>query len=120
MAGQILLVDSEPNRVRLLQRRLARGGFEVVCAESLEHAAEAEGLPPLVVIVDLALVCGPDRGRLESVLSRAAGMVSWHCETCGRRLVELTPGAAPPWCCGQAMVGLPAADAGERIRDHVA
>lgn len=103
MVGQILLVDHEKNRGRLLQRRLERHGFSVTTVASLDEATECAQLPSRVLLVDLAMVCGPERDRMERVMARLLGHGAWSCPACGRHLVETAPGAGELACCGSPM-----------------
>jgi hypothetical protein len=101
----ILLVDEEANRCRLLQRRLERHGFSVSSAASLAEAVNSSSLPTRVVVVDLALLCGTDRDRIEELVGRLLDAAVYRCQVCGRRLREVGPvvseGAVT--CCGQRM-----------------
>jgi DNA-binding response OmpR family regulator len=56
MAARVLVVDDEPVVRDVLSRYLAKGGFEVDCAENGEAALEAfEAAPPDLVLLDLML-----------------------------------------------------------------
>ena len=71
MARTILIVDDEPQLLRLLVRVLERGGFEVLSAESGDSALEqieARGKDIAAVVLDVLI---PPRGAAE-VLDRLA------------------------------------------------
>ncbi|MCC7495722.1 MAG: hypothetical protein IT204_25450 [Fimbriimonadaceae bacterium] len=103
MPEPILLVDRETNRCRLLQRRLERHGFAVTTVESLEQVDPQRDLPARVLVVDLALLCGPERGPIEELVGQVLGAPTYVCRHCGRRLREVEPGAGVVVCCGEPM-----------------
>lgn len=104
MSEQILLVDGELNRCRLLQRRLERLGLAVTSVGSLSEAVEACELPPRVMLVDLALLCGPNRDQAEVLVSQMLGTRALICRQCGRLLREAAPGrGGAVTCCGEPM-----------------
>ncbi len=71
MSLKILLVDSEPERVRSLERTLAAAGFtEVMRADAgVDLVQTVRRLAPDLVIIDMAL---PDRDALEGVRALSA------------------------------------------------
>ncbi len=106
MDEQILLVDCESNRARLLQRKLERYGLAVRSAGSLAEAMADDALPPRVMVVDLSLLCGPERASLSELVDRLLSGRIYRCQQCGRCLREMEPGQRPevaPTCCGTAM-----------------
>lgn len=65
MALTILLIDTDENRARALEEKLAESGFaRVIRAGSLDMAATVERERPDLVIIDMAL---PDRDALEDI-----------------------------------------------------
>lgn len=65
MALTVLLIDTDENRARALEEKLAESGFaRVIRAGSLDMAATVERARPDLVIIDMAL---PDRDALEDV-----------------------------------------------------
>ena len=65
MALTILLIDTDEDRARALEEKLAESGFaRVIRAESLDMAATVERARPDLVIIDMAL---PDRDALEDI-----------------------------------------------------
>ena len=65
MALTILLIDTDEDRARALEEKLAESGFaRVIRAESLDMAATVELHRPDLVIIDMAL---PDRDALEDI-----------------------------------------------------
>lgn len=94
MRERILLVDGEHNRSRLLRKRLERQGYDVVAAGSVDEAVAANE-PASVMLVDLTLLCGPDRGRLEQLIARS------HAES-GSRDAGAASGVATGSTAGQA------------------
>lgn len=100
MSDTILLVDRERNRGRLLAKRLRRLGYTVTPVASVEEALDADMLPPRVLIIDLAELCGADRALVENLLAQEPRGPVLECPRCGRRLRELVPGAGTLVCCG--------------------
>jgi len=103
MSEQILLVDREPNRSRLLQRRLERHGFAVTSVGSLDDLTVVAEVPSRLMVVDLALLCGAERGQLEELVSQMLDAPIHECRVCGRRLREIAAGTGELTCCGQPM-----------------
>ena len=106
MDEQILLVDDESNRCRLLQRKLERYGLAVRSVGSIDEAMAGENLPPRVMVVDLGLLCGPERASLSELVDRLLSGRIYRCNHCGRCLREMEPGkaaATAPQCCGETM-----------------
>lgn len=106
MDEQILLVDCESNRARLLQRKLERYGLAVRSASSLAEAMAGDALPPRVMVVDLGLLCGPERASLAELVDRLLSGRIYRCHKCGRCLREMEPGEqaeTAPACCGAVM-----------------
>ena len=65
MALTILLIDTDEDRARALEEKLAESGFaRVIRAGSLDMAATVERVRPDLVIIDMAL---PDRDTLEDI-----------------------------------------------------
>lgn len=65
MALTILLIDTDEDRARALEEKLAESGFaRVIRAGSLDMAATVERERPDLVIIDMAL---PDRDALEDI-----------------------------------------------------
>jgi response regulator NasT len=65
MALTILLIDTDEDRARALEEKLAESGFaRVIRAGSLDMAATVELHRPDLVIIDMAL---PDRDALEDI-----------------------------------------------------
>jgi two-component system, response regulator / RNA-binding antiterminator len=65
MALTILLIDTDEDRARALEEKLAESGFaRVIRAGSLDMAATVERVRPDLVIIDMAL---PDRDALEDI-----------------------------------------------------
>lgn len=65
MALTILLIDTDQDRARALEEKLAESGFaRVIRAGSLDMAATVERERPDLVIIDMAL---PDRDALEDI-----------------------------------------------------
>lgn len=65
MALTILLIDTDEDRARALEEKLAESGFaRVIRAGSLDMAATVERTRPDLVIIDMAL---PDRDALEDI-----------------------------------------------------
>lgn len=65
MALTILLIDTDQDRARALEEKLAESGFaRVIRAGSLDMAATVERTRPDLVIIDMAL---PDRDALEDI-----------------------------------------------------
>ena len=71
MSLKILLVDSEPERARSLERTLAAAGFtEIMRAEAgVDLVETVRRLAPDLVVIDMAL---PDRDALEGVRALSA------------------------------------------------
>jgi response regulator NasT len=71
MSLKILLVDSEPERARSLERTLAAAGFtEIMRAEAgVDLVDTVRRLAPDLVVIDMAL---PDRDALEGVRALSA------------------------------------------------
>lgn len=103
MSEQILLVDREVNRCRLLQRKLERLGLTVSTAQSLAQVADACELPPRALLIDLSMLCGSERGQIEAVVGQLLGTTIHRCASCGRTVREITPGAGELRCCGRPM-----------------
>lgn len=106
MDEQILLVDCESNRARLLQRKLERYGLAVRSAGSLAEAMAGDNLPPRVMVVDLAMLCGPERASLSELVDQLLSGRIYRCHECGRCLREMDPGhqaEQAPTCCGAPM-----------------
>ncbi len=103
MTDSILLVDREANRSRLLQKRLERHGFAVTSVGSLDEMPPLSDRAARILLVDLGLFYGPERGRLEELVSRAVGARTYACGTCGRRLFEAVSGHGELLCCGRPM-----------------
>ena len=116
MSEQILLVDREANRSRLLQRKLERFGLKVTTVGSLEEATDGT-CPARIMVIDVAMLCGSERGRIDDLVSQWLGVPSYECAVCGRRLREVNPGRGLVSCCGQPMelVPLAEADDGEEV-----
>ena len=65
MALTVLLIDTDEDRARALEEKLAESGFaRVIRAGSLDMAATVERTRPDLVIIDMAL---PDRDALEDI-----------------------------------------------------
>ena len=65
MALTVLLIDTDEDRARALEEKLAESGFaRVIRAGSLDMAATVERARPDLVIIDMAL---PDRDALEDI-----------------------------------------------------
>lgn len=65
MALTILLIDTDQDRARALEEKLAESGFaRVIRAGSLDMVATVERTRPDLVIIDMAL---PDRDALEDI-----------------------------------------------------
>jgi len=65
MALTILLIDTDDDRARALEEKLAESGFaRVIRAGSLDMAGTVERTRPDLVIIDMAL---PDRDALEDI-----------------------------------------------------
>src|SRR3954469_24683910 len=66
----VLLIDSEENRARALEEKLAESGFaRVIRAEGPDLAQAVERAKPDLVIIDMAL---PDRDALEDIRAVSA------------------------------------------------
>lgn len=111
---RVLLVDREPNRCRLMRRKLQRHGLEVTSVASLEELATVADLPQRVMVIDLSMVCGSDTGCLEELVGRVLGTRAFECEVCGRSVVEMVPGDGELVCCGRAMRRAATAERPER------
>lgn len=101
---RILVIDPEGNRGRLLVRRLEREGVAAETVADLSAALAVERVNVGLVLLDLSLLCGPERERLSEIVAHFATGSVWECPTCGRRLLELTPGSCLLSCCGAQMV----------------
>lgn len=73
MSLKILLIDTDPERVEALERKLFEAGFtDVSRAASGPHLIEAvESLAPDLVIIDMA---SPDRDTLEDIRTLSASV----------------------------------------------
>lgn len=110
----ILVIDPERNRGRLLVRRLEREGFAAVTVGSLAEALDRHPGESEIVLLDLSLMCGPERERLGDVVTRFTPDRVFACPVCGRRLRELAEGHGAPVCCGRAMSDAPPTSVTER------
>ena len=95
-AATILIVDDEPQILRLLEAALTRGGYRVRATSSGQEAlAVAQAVGPDAALVDLGL---PDRDGIELVAALAAKgvaviVVSARTDT-GEKIAALDLGAA--------------------------
>lgn len=103
MAVQVLLVDNEANRRRLLERRLSRRGFDVRAACTLAQAVAQDDVAGRVLLVDLQQFSGPDRAQLELLLETVGSGTTYLCRRCGRTVRETVAGRGSPACCGGCM-----------------